>query len=295
MAIGRDGSLFAREGFLRLDYYIPSAPLRSLLTAHAIATDVFAPVVDTLPAMLPNLHIRLAGGTRYAFGGGEAVPAPRVALIGLTGAAYRMALDPGLDIVTTGLLPEGWLGLVGAPATEFSDRVIDGEALWGRRKVDRLCDRLLSAPGDNARIAVLEAFLSAQMRAPSEANLTLSAIIDHWLEHSPDLSLDGLRDSLDVSARHMRRLTLDLHGASPKTLAMKYRSLRAASIMAIHGQDGLENALLPFADQSHLIRDFRRFVGWTPMTFVRERQNIAYATISGRWKAGAIRPLSLLS
>ncbi|UZW57987.1 hypothetical protein NUH86_22160 (plasmid) [Sphingobium sp. JS3065] len=50
-----------------------------------------------------------------------------------------------------------------------------------------------------------------------------------------------------------------------------------------------------FADQSHLIRDFRRFVGWTPTAFARDRRNIAYATLEGRSRAGAVRPLSLLS
>lgn len=280
---------------MRLDYYIPSPGFRNLLTAHAVADDVRAPVLETLPAMLPNLHIRLAGTTAYAFEGGPMISAPRVTLIGPTSAAYSMVLEPGLDIVTTGLLPQGWLALVGASAAEFGDGIIDGAAIWGDRAVDRLCDRLVSACGDEARIAVLEAFLEQAMMPPTDTRLTQSMIVDHWLEYSRDLSLDALCDELGVCSRQVRRLTLDLYGASPKTLAMKYRSLRAASIMAVHGQEGLEHALHAFADQSHLIRDFRRFIGWTPIAFVRDRQNIAYATLSGRRQAGAVRPLSLLS
>ena len=50
-----------------------------------------------------------------------------------------------------------------------------------------------------------------------------------------------------------------------------------------------------YADQSHMIRDFYRFVGWAPATFLREHQNIAAATLLGRRMAGAVRPLVLWS
>ena len=45
-----------------------------------------------------------------------------------------------------------------------------------------------------------------------------------------------------------------------------------------------------YADQSHMIRDFYRFVGWTPATFLREHQNIAAATLLGRRMAGRRSP-----
>ncbi|WP_257558047.1 AraC family transcriptional regulator [Sphingobium sp. CFD-2] len=245
--------------------------------------------------MLPNLHIRLAGASGYAFAGGPISPAPRVTLLGPTSAAYAMVLAPGTEIVTTGLLPQGWMALVGAAAAELSDRIIDAAAIWGDWKIDQLCDRLVSAVGDTARVAVLESFLLQETRNLSDITLARTAMIDQWLERSAGLSLDLLCAELGVSSRQAGRLTLELYGASPKTLAMKYRALRAAAIMTSHGEAGLERAMTPFADQSHLIRDFRRFVGWTPTAFARDRRNAAYATLEGRSRAGAVRPLALLS
>ena len=76
---------------------------------------------------------------------------------------------------------------------------------------------------------------------------------------------------------------------------MKYRALRTAALMCRSDSAGMTDALPDYADQSHMIRDFRRFVGWTPAAFLREHQNIAAATLSGRRKAGAVRPLVLWS
>jgi AraC-like DNA-binding protein len=93
----------------------------------------------------------------------------------------------------------------------------------------------------------------------------------------------------------MRRLTLDCYGASPKTLAMKYRALRTATVLCQGNSADTDAAMRAYADQAHMIRDFRRFVGWTPAAFLRDQHNIAAATLTGRRKAGATRPLVLWS
>lgn len=280
------------ERRLALDYSLPVEPLRNGLRVYAYAR--FAERrVETLPAMLPNIHIRVSGASRYRFGAGDWIPAPRVALIGPTTSWYQAELQAGTELFATGVLPHGWLSLIRAPGFDVSDELIDGELLWGRGAVTNLCDALSCAADNHARTRILDTFFSARMR--ESATHAAPRVIDRWLEQSPDLSLDVLCGELDISARHLRRLTLDIYGMSPKTLAMKYRCLRAAAALAVYGEDGMDAALRGFADQAHLSRDFRRFVGWSPMSFVRENRNFAAATFAGRLRAGANRPLVLLS
>jgi AraC-like DNA-binding protein len=226
-------------------------------------------------------------------GSGDWIPAPRITLIGPTTSWYQAELQPGTELLATGVLPQGWLSLIRAPGIDVSDELIDGELLWGRRAVMDLCDALGCAADTHARTRILDTFFSTRMR--ESAAPTASRVIDHWLEQSQDLSLDTLCEELDITARHLRRLTLDIYGMSPKTLAMKYRCLRAAAALAVRGEDGMDAALRGFADQAHLSRDFRRFIGWSPMSFVRENRNFAAATFAGRLRAGANRPLVLLS
>jgi methylphosphotriester-DNA--protein-cysteine methyltransferase len=64
--------------------------------------------------------------------------------------------------------------------------------------------------------------------------------------------------------RQLERMAKRYYGLPPKTLARKYRALRAASALA-RGED-LDDAGLgdSFYDQSHLIREVKRFAGLTP-------------------------------
>jgi len=287
---------------MRLRYYCPSDRFTHCVTAHAIVDEVDRPATECVPAMLANLHIRLSGGTRYIFDDGVMIKAPRASLIGPTLSAYRMGLEPDLFVITTGFLPEGWARILSLPSHELTDRIIDAELVWGHAKIERLCEQLQAVRCDGAQVArVVEQFLWQEACLGDTYRTSSAAAIDYWLEHSPDLSLKALQDLLDTGERHMRRLVLASHGTSPKLLAMKYRALRAATGFAVRGPDPQpptvrpDEALHHFADQSHFIRDFRRFTGWTPGTFMAEGGSVAASTIAGRYRAGIVRPLSLWS
>jgi len=285
---------------MRLDYYPPTPRLRPLLTMHAVVHGVDCPRMEVLPAMLPNLHIRLAGDCSYQFGDAPPVPAPPVALIGPTRTAYRMAFGPGLCLLTIGLLPAGWQSLVRVPGDECADRLFAADGLWGAAAVDRLLAQLHGLPLDGRHTGAVEAFVSAALAAPGPQRLQQLQSVDHWLEGSASLSLDELSAHLGVGARQLRRITEESHGMSPKILAMKYRALRLAAALsrqrpATAPEHEAEQALLLYTDQSHAIRDFQRFVGWTPAAFGNEPRGTARATLAGRLRAGAHRPLALLS
>jgi AraC-like DNA-binding protein len=84
------------------------------------------------------------------------------------------------------------------------------------------------------------------------------------------LSLDLAGNNAGLSARHFRRLCLEATGLSPKLLARILR-FRRASILAplMRQRQALLAAECGYADQSHLIADFRRFSGRTPTEIVR--------------------------
>jgi AraC-like DNA-binding protein len=278
---------------MRLEYFAPSPEYLLLLTMHAAIEDVGEPTVEVLPAMLPNLHIRLAGACTYVFADGRRVSAPAVSLIGPTNGAYRMELSPDLRMAAVGFLPTGWLSLVRCSGGELADALIDGEDLWGRRACESVCDQLQAEALDGGHVGIVERLLSRPCRAPRHLDYVAAA--DRWLERSKRLSVDVLSAELDVGRRHLQRIMLECYGAPPKAVAVKYRALRAAASMAVSGRAAVADALTPFADQAHFNRDFRRFIGVTPGVFIRERTRVVAATMVGRSIAGATRPLVLWS
>jgi AraC-like DNA-binding protein len=277
-----------------LDYLAPTPGWAAAVSVYGHLHSVAEPSVQCIPALLPNVHFRLAGEAVYRFADGRVRPAPRVALMGATGAAFTMEVSAGYEMVCLGFLPDGWRRVVGVPAGLLADEVVDAATVWPSAALDRLWHALGEARRFADRRARIESFLAARAdeRAVEDGR---EALVRRWLEQPGRLQLDVLAAELAVSARQLERLTLDLYGASPKALAMKYRALRAAGALAVRGEEALPAALADYADQSHLIRDFRRFVGCTPGRFLRERQAMAQATMRGRWAAGVRSPLALLS
>jgi len=275
-----------------LDYTIPSPAYRALLTMHLIAHTADQAVDLRVPAMLGNLHIRLSGQTTYVLPDGRRVCAPPVSLIGSTNSAYRIELSADAVVVGTGFLPLGWLTLIRCPAVSLSDDVIDGADLWGAQRCAEACERLREAPlGGHGTI--LEALLSCPQRTSSR--LDHLQAVDRWLECGPDLSVETLREELGIGRRQLQRVTLDLYGATPKVLAMKYRALRAAAQLATFEGATIRDVLTLYADQPHLNRDFRRFIGVSPGAFLQGQAKVTATTMIGRRRAGAIRPLALWS
>jgi AraC-like DNA-binding protein len=83
-------------------------------------------------------------------------------------------------------------------------------------------------------------------------------------------------------------LTVATHGATPKRLAAKYRSLQAAGRMAVGEVTDWRDAvdIGGFVDQPHFIREFKRFVGMTPRAFLASPDSFVHRLIRGQWHPG---------
>ena len=116
-------------------------------------------------------------------------------------------------------------------------------------------------------------------RAPSRRS-TSPASSMHGLPARAILRSMRLIAELGVSARQVERLTKRIYGAPPKLLARKYRSLRAASLIGTSQLHWSEAAGDAFFDQSHFIRDFKRFTGLTPSQFQNDPPPVTRLTLA---------------
>lgn len=122
--------------------------------------------------------------------------------------------------------------------------------------------------------------------------MRLVMVTKDWLERSPDLSLDALSRTFGTGRRYLQRIILDGYGATPKTLTVKYRALRAAAMMAVerHGIDARASAGLcrPVPPPPELPLH-------PPVAFLWDQAKPAARTRTGRYRACAARPLALWS
>lgn len=281
---------------MKIDYLVPSPRWKAALSVFGyFASTPTTPAFHRVPALLPNLHVRIAGSSSYRFGGAAWVQAPRVTLVGSTSASFEMKLSPDFEMICVGFLPSGWFDLFGMPAATIADQALDASDVWRPALVDRLWHDVVAAKTfDDCKVLTEAAFDDAACSRRSASARQVAAVVD-WLERPGALLIDDLVRSLDLSSRQVERIVLASSGVAPKLLAMKYRALRVAGAIAVHGERAVPLMWDSYTDQSHFIRDFRRFVGSTPGEYARQHAAIAHATMHGRWAAGVQSRLGLLS
>ena len=211
---------------------------------------------------------------------GEAGPGPVEAR--LNGVARRVStrLLAGRGWAVAAMTTPGGLGaFIAGPAARYADRVVPlGQAI-GLDEAD-LVRRISAEPGEEARAGLLADALERAVRPERAAAARQVAEVARLAETSRSVRrLSDLCDQAGIGARSLQRMFLEYAGAPPTWVIRRYRLLEAAEAV----RDGQQvswagvAAELGYADQAHLIRDFRAAIGQTPAAYARAQAGAAGA------------------
>jgi AraC-like DNA-binding protein len=255
-------------------YHSPSPALEGRVAFHYVLKAGDEPFDETLCALLGQVQLGFGGSATYHFAQGPIV-ARAACVIAPTDRAVRMTAPAGFVAVGSALTPLGWT-LLNEGRSQV-DAVVDATS----KTLDR-------ATRGHPRTAVtaLDDWIVARLASGTPDSRV--DIIDAWIVADEGEDVDALTARLNMSRRSLERLTLRTHGATPKRLSAKYRTLKVAAAMAV-GEVAdwrLAPAAAGFADQSHFIREFRRYVGVTPGAFMADKTGFARRLIEGRWNPG---------
>jgi AraC-like DNA-binding protein len=161
--------------------------------------------------------------------------------------------------------PGAATGFLRAPADALLDRRVPLVDLWGH-SAEELAQTLALAPLEAAPAMFLRALERrlGQVEVPPPDPLVQAAVrqaIDGLMRPDP---IEDLAQSLDVSARTLRRRCTEALGYGPRTFQRILRFRRALRLAAT--TSGLADLAMEagYADQSHLSREMRRLAGATP-------------------------------
>ena len=183
---------------------------------------------------------------------------------GTAAASYR--IEGPFHCFGVSLRAIGWKSLIGLPANKVTNRVLDGAELFGPGALG-LLDQLRGMDRIEEMIAAVEPFLLARRRPVPPAHLALARAVREWAASGAE-GVEALYAAVDMSERQVMRVCNEYFGGPPKHLERKFRAIRAA--MRIYQGGDPADAAEPFADQSHMINEIRRFTGHTP-TSLRAR------------------------
>lgn len=167
--------------------------------------------------------------------------------------------------------PVGLHALTGADITRWTDRTVGaGEALPAEF-LERLAPWLQDPGAAPAHRAIHELF--GEMARLEQPGWVLD-LAGGLREKNGMVSLDAAYRAIGHSARHINTVFKRTNGVSPKTLSCIYRL--NALLGEIDAAGPVNWAKLAhdygFYDQSHFNREFRRFAGMTPRTWLEGRR-----------------------
>jgi AraC-like DNA-binding protein len=199
---------------------------------------------------------------------------PAATVIGAMSAVGPARPPDRAEMVGAYFRAGGAAALIGAPSSAVTDQIVALDDLWGAAATN--LSEQLCADGELARVDRLERALLARLgRAASRATSFDCAGLASWVVASRgQLTVDRMADAAGVSRQCLSRRFRATIGVTPKLYCMLARfqaglahAGRGANVDWAHAA-----ADLGYADQSHMIREFRRFSSLTPAELA-----------SGRW------------
>lgn len=218
---------------------------------------------------LGQLRFFLEGEGQVTFPDGRCEPTCPITVTGPGTAHWDYAIRGPFRCFGLSLRGIGWKSLIGLPADQVADQIIDGAALFGADAV-ALLGQLRAKTTLDAMVELLQPHLMRRLRAARpvpRSHIAFLRVVREWAA-SGDPTLDALyaamEDETGMGQRQVQRLCKEYYAGPPNHLRRKFRAIWAA--MRIYRGDPLSDVVAPFADQSHLINEVKHFTGHTPGT-----------------------------
>lgn len=262
-------------------FYLPAAPLRPLVTSYYVV-DAPGPLDDFTHPEWGNIRFLLKGDMRFAGADGrDLTPPPSPAVIfGPTDRTRRFDSQGGLTI-GVGLTPIGWLSLIGSDASQVANAILPlGDELGEAGTAIR--ERLAAAADDDDRVAILDAVLTARKPHSSHYHDAAARVQEALLSGVVDDVAD-LAEALGMEQRTLHRVCRTVFGFSPVRLLRRQRFLRTLARVRDALDQPLGQLIDPhYYDQAHFNRDFKAYMGMSPMAYFRLPRELMRRAAEGR-------------
>ena len=256
---------------VNLRFALPAEPLRPFVTTYYCTDAVCSPrepwLEDYLLPEWANLRFLSHCEAHSVIGAGDLQRCPDFVVTGPTSLAahFRMCSGRSWGI---GLLPSGWAALFPVQAGDYADRFVDGMADPAFAAFAPLARALAASGGDYAaELALIGQHMATLFAAAHPVDPAIDAMTAALLD--PELvSVVELAGRLGMNVRSLERLSRRAFGFPPKLLLRRQRFLRSLSrFMLDPSLKWLGTLDAHYHDQSHFVRDFRRFMGMSPSAY----------------------------
>ncbi len=178
-----------------------------------------------------------------------------------------------LNLIAVNFTPTGVFQLTGIDLDDFTDQIIDAEALFGK-DINELYERIMTSKDKTQALGMIDEFLCIKARDRKKQNkpcvLTSLSILN---QHAGNISVRMLQKTTNTNPRTLERSFKSEIGMTPKMYQRLLRFNHAKRYIEENRySDWWEVAVrFGFYDPSHFISEFQIFAGQTPKEYLNRR------------------------
>ncbi|TBL78493.1 AraC family transcriptional regulator [Paenibacillus thalictri] len=173
--------------------------------------------------------------------------------------------------------PGGSYSFIRASMAEFSNRHQDLDGIWPGI-AGQIGERIMEAATLDAKVQVMERFLlTIAMKNEMAADHLTANLLHRIFAAMGNVKVRELAEKEVVSARQLNRKFIERIGFSPKTFCDIVRFQTLVCDLNVNREADMRMLALErgFFDQAHMIHDFKRFYGETPLIAAREYRRMS--------------------
>jgi AraC-like DNA-binding protein len=252
----------------------PSEPLREIVARlYLFGAELPADyeLVDNLLSETAFIRILLKGDWAAQMPDGTWRRAGAALLFGPNSRPMKVRCRGSFEVIGIAIRPAGWSTLFDRPASEYTDRMLALDEVWGAD-----CGRLngaLEAVGTDIDqvVTAVEQVLLGRIRSRSNDRIDQQMLEFEQIARSDStMKIADVCDRLNIAPHALERRCRATFGMTPKRVLRRSRFLDMASVMrGLFQPDEQVLAELRYTDQSHLNHEFREFIGMTPGQFAQ--------------------------
>ncbi len=171
----------------------------------------------------------------------------------------------GAECIQVDFTPSGAFRFFGVPMREIASRMVPLDELSDRGMID-LRQRLGEEPDWERRFDLVEAFVGLRLARGPTPDPAVAQAYRQILARGGRIRVEDIARSLDWSRKHLNQRFRDEIGLGPKAVARMARFNRVLALaQGASARDWADiAAACGYADQAHLVREFRDFAGASP-------------------------------
>lgn len=201
---------------------------------------------------------------------------PNIFLYGQTVRPVRFSAAGNTDVLGVCFQPHALKSVFGLDAQELTSACLDLNLL-SHKKQGKLSDQLLNTPAAGDKIELLSAYFIERIKHNTrKQDDVIRHAVHQIMQSGGAISLKEIQVSLKISERSLERKFQQTIGVSPKLFSRICRFQESLNQMRQSNYDKLSDLAYEnnYADQSHFIKVFKEFTGFSPLDFKKKANEV---------------------